>query len=396
MPAMNPTERLLQRLSETQGDTQAQAAVIAEFTIETRPEAERERLTAALDAAAVLHWFDAELLGQILQLANADARHGYVTLKSFPFVECYSGKGDGPRNLHEATRLGWRKKLAEARPDRFRELSRQAAACFADAPSPAARIEWIYHRLCGNPELGATELENLDRDWSNWARPEDRYALASTLRELVDSGLVAGRAMVWCQLVMAWARCERGEAAQLAAMAANILTLARINSDHAAQSDAHSLYGDVMQAQGKLEAAQAAFAEALSIRRHLAEQNPSNAGWQRELAVAHSRVGDVLEAQGNLEAALAAFGESLAISRRLAEQDPSNADWQRDLALALLRTARMASSGSRQSEAVRKFRRAKQIFERLVALAPGHAGWNEELEAISFELLMAEHRSRKS
>ena len=53
--------------------------------------------------------------------------------------------------------------------------------------------------------------------------------------------------------------------------------------------------------------------------RRLVEQDPSNAGWQRELAVAHSRVGDVLQAQGQLAAAQAAFGESLAISRRLVE-----------------------------------------------------------------------------
>jgi Flp pilus assembly protein TadD len=92
--------------------------------------------------------------------------------------------------------------------------------------------------------------------------------------------------------------------------------------------------GGVLQAQGKLEQAQAAFAEYLAISQRLAEQDPSNAGWQRDLAVAHSKVGGVLEAQGKLEQAQAAFAECLAISRRLAEQDPSNAGWQRDLAIA--------------------------------------------------------------
>jgi len=37
-------------------------------------------------------------------------------------------------------------------------------------------------------------------------------------------------------------------------------------------------------------------------------------------------VGGVLQAQGKLDEAQAAFAEALAISRRLAEQDPSNAD----------------------------------------------------------------------
>ena len=50
--------------------------------------------------------------------------------------------------------------------------------------------------------------------------------------------------------------------------------------------------------------------------------------------MADSRVGDVLQAQGKLEKAQAAFAEYLAISRRLAEQDPSNPGWQRVLATA--------------------------------------------------------------
>ena len=88
--------------------------------------------------------------------------------------------------------------------------------------------------------------------------------------------------------------------------------------------------GGVLKAQGKLTEAQAAFEEALAIRRRLAEQDPSNAGWQSDLAVAHNWVGGVLQAQGKLTEAMAAFEEDLAIRRRLAEQDPSNADWQRD------------------------------------------------------------------
>jgi tetratricopeptide (TPR) repeat protein len=92
--------------------------------------------------------------------------------------------------------------------------------------------------------------------------------------------------------------------------------------------------GGVLQAQGQFDAAQAAFSEALAISRRLAEQDPSNTGWQRELAVAHNRIGGVLQAQGQFDAAQAAFSEALAISRRLAEQDPSNTGWQCDLALA--------------------------------------------------------------
>ena len=40
------------------------------------------------------------------------------------------------------------------------------------------------------------------------------------------------------------------------------------------------------------------------------------------------RARDVLRAQGKLAEAHAAFDENLAISRRLANQDPSNGGWQ--------------------------------------------------------------------
>ena len=51
-------------------------------------------------------------------------------------------------------------------------------------------------------------------------------------------------------------------------------------------------------------------------------------GLATDLAMAQSRVGGVLQAQGKLAEAQAAFEEDLAISRRLAEQDPSNTGWQ--------------------------------------------------------------------
>jgi tetratricopeptide (TPR) repeat protein len=126
----------------------------------------------------------------------------------------------------------------------------------------------------------------------------------------------------------------RGETTQLAEIAMEALGLAREFEDKSAEASARFLEGVVWQARGKLEAARAAFDESMAIGRRLAPQDPSNAGWQRELGAALSRVGDVLQAQGKLEAARAAFDEYLAISRRLAEQDPSNAGWQQNLAVA--------------------------------------------------------------
>jgi hypothetical protein len=133
-------------------------------------------------------------------------------------------------------------------------------------------------------------LESLDRNWGNCARPEDRYALALALRELEDTGLVQGVARVWVLLVTTWARFSRGEVTQLVE-ASKILDFARAAGNLRAEASAQSLLGDVLQAQGKLEAAHAAFGKYLEISRLLAEQDLRSAGWQRDLAVAHNRAG---------------------------------------------------------------------------------------------------------
>ncbi len=264
---MDLTQTLLQRLKETQGDTHAQAAVTAESLLMTRPEAEREPRRAALDAAAVLRWFDASLLEKMLEITTEDARHRFEILKTFPIIEPYRRGEEELVNIHESTRLGWRKKLAGENLNRFRALSARASAYFANKHTPAGRIEWIYHLLCGDPESGATELEDLSRDWSSRARPEDYYTLAAALQELEDTHLVDCRARVWTLLIIAWGRDMRGETSQLADVAQESLRLAQEAEDQPAEAEGQCLLGDVLQAQGKLEAAQAAFDEYLAIQR---------------------------------------------------------------------------------------------------------------------------------
>ena len=369
----------LERLEQTKGDPHAQSAVAAEFALAARPEAEREPLWAALDAAALLHWFDARLLHKVLGIPEEEAANRFKALKDMPFVEQYRRGEHDLRNVHESTRLGWRKQLAHADGPRFRLLSKQASDCFAADLAPAAQIERIYHLLCADPEAGASGLETLNRQWSSSAYPEDRYALAAVLKELEDSQLLAGRARAWALLVIAWARDTRGETAQLQEVATAALLLARQTKDQSAEGDAQALLGDVLQVQGKLEEAQVAFGEYLAISRRLAAQDPSNAGWQRDLAGAHSRMGDVLQAQGKLAEAQAAYGENLAISRRLAAQDPSNAGWQRELAVAHSRVGDVLEAQGKLAEAQAAFEENLAISRRFAVHDPSNAGWQRDL-----------------
>lgn len=376
---MDPIKDLLQQLKNAKGDTRAQSALTAEFLVTARPESEREPLRASIDAAAILHWFDAGLLEKMLEIPWAEARNRVHTLAQHSFVEPYRGVADQHFNLHDSTRLGWRRKFAGERPEQFRALSFRASSCFADDLAPPSRVEWIYHLLCADPDLGAAELEKFLWALRLGARPEDHFALAAALQELEDTKLIHGRARAWTLLAIAWARVARGQTAQLAALAAKALRLARECRDKSAEADAGCLTGDVLQAQGNLSAAQAAFDEALAISRRLVAQDLSNIECQRELGVALNRVGDVLLAQGKLEAARAVFDEALIMSRRLAEREPDEPGGQRELAVALNRTGDVFLRQGKLKCARSAFDEAGNITQRLARQHPRNSKRQREL-----------------
>jgi tetratricopeptide (TPR) repeat protein len=323
---MTAIEQLIRDLEASKGDLHAQAVVSAEFFLSGLSEQERTPLRAAIDAGAILRWFDADLLAAVLKIPLEEAQRRFTEMKALPFVERFSNPQRELRNLHEATRLGWRKRLFQQEPARFRALSTQAVTCFTGSDSRHGRIEWIYHLLSADPERGARELEKIARAGSG-AHPEERDALVALLKELEDLKLANGKTLVWMHLVRAWADASRGSAAGLFDKVQDILRSAISFSDLKAEADAECLLGDICLAQGKLAEAQAAFTKSLEISQQLAAQDPSNADWQRDLAVAYSRVGGVLRTQGKLAGAQAAFTKCLEISQQLAAQDPSNADW---------------------------------------------------------------------
>jgi tetratricopeptide (TPR) repeat protein len=390
----------LEHAKMAKDDPQIQAGLAAEFALEAQPEPERAALRAAMDGAALLHWFDADLLEKMLNISTAEALERLEALKSLPFVERYrrGESGSELHNVHEATRLGWRRQLARENPDSFRGLSIRAAACFADDRMPIGRIEYIYHILCGDPERGASELERLSRDWIGYAhaRPEDYYALSAAMRELEDTGFLQGRARAATLLTIGWGGEMRGEIAQLGDLATEALRLAQDSTDRRMESEAQCLVGDVLQAQGQLAAAQAAFANCLAIRRQLARQDPDNTDCQRELAVAHSRVGDVLKAQDQLTEARAAFDEYLVISRRLAEQDQSNAGWQRELAIAHGRVGSVLQAQDQLTEARAAFDKSLTISRRLAEQDQSNADLQRGLASACSRLARAEAQASKN
>ncbi|MBK7953873.1 MAG: tetratricopeptide repeat protein [Candidatus Accumulibacter sp.] len=369
----------LRIIEAAQGDPAKLALATVDLAYPDLPSAERAALRAALEAAAIAHWCDEAILAALLETSPEESGTQLVRLQALRVVERFPARGDKAINVHEASRLALRTSLAYGAAERFRAWSARAAAYWAADPSAAGRIEWIYHLLSSDPDRGASELESLDRRWSSEAHPEDRYALAAALGELEKAGLLQGRARVWVLLVIAWTRASRGESSQLADVARQTLCLARAATDPRAEADAQCLLGDALRAQGQLKPAQRAFAENLAISHRLARQNPSSAGWQRELAVAHSRFGDVLQERGQFTAAQAAFAKCLEISRRLAEYDPSNAGWQRKLAVAYSRVGGLLQAQRHLEAAQEAFVECLAISRRLAKHDPSNAGWQRDL-----------------
>ena len=115
----------------------------------------------------------------------------------------------------------------------------------------------------------------------------------------------------------------------------------------------------------------------------LAQADPSNAGWQRDLSVSHNKIGDVLLAQGDLAGALAAYRQSLGVRERLAQADPSNAGWQRDLWVSYWRMGSIAEQTG-DSEAPNWLRRAyetlRQMKQRGLFISPQDEAFFAQLE----------------
>src|SRR5277367_2292745 len=120
---MSALEDIIRKLEAARDDVRAQAVTTAEFALALQTDSICERLRSALDAAAVLRWFDVPLLGRLLELGEAEALELFDALATLPFLERFPSRTRDLRNVHDATRLGWRRRLSEDKPASFRALS---------------------------------------------------------------------------------------------------------------------------------------------------------------------------------------------------------------------------------------------------------------------------------
>ena len=110
-------DQLIKQLTAAKDDEQVLTLAIVDIVLSTYdPE-----LKQVLTAAVIPHWFNADILEQLLNIETDEAIKWYQQLQTLPFVESYKSR-DG-FNVHEKTRLALRRQLFDENPEKLKQHS---------------------------------------------------------------------------------------------------------------------------------------------------------------------------------------------------------------------------------------------------------------------------------
>jgi tetratricopeptide (TPR) repeat protein len=139
-------------------------------------------------------------------------------------------------------------------------------------------------------------------------------------------------------------------------------------------------------AQAKLQDALDAYQQSLKIRQTLAEQDKSNADWQRNLWMSYIEVGDVLLTQGKLVEAMDAYQQSFKLRQILAGQETSNSSLQRDLEVSYEKIGDILVLEGKPQEALIAYQKDLQTAERLAERDTSNTSWQQDLIVSLYKL----------
>ncbi|MEG3845839.1 hypothetical protein, partial [Microcoleus sp. herbarium13] len=139
-------------------------------------------LRAMAQAAAVAHWFDAEILAALQPDLAQQAEELYIELQKLPFVEVFPDRG---YNIHERTRKAMLKHLRETDEEAFKQFSQRLVDYFgAENPN---RIEQIYHAVAADFEAGSSQFEQYIWELDGNFRRGEAEALLAAVQEQVEA-----------------------------------------------------------------------------------------------------------------------------------------------------------------------------------------------------------------
>jgi len=364
----------IEQLRQAQGDPQAMALIALDFLLGVQNEPLRERLRAAIEAAAVVHWFNLPILAYLLNEHQDNTVDLFKILQTFPMVEPFITRETKDWNIHETTRFALRKRLLINNPERLRELSAHALKAIGDVSEPTLIAERLYHFFLVAPDQASDECEALYRDWADTDKPEIEQILRGILEELDQTCMVTGRARAVVLCVISWIRHVRGEFYQIEDLSRLALDLARDAGSPSTIGWALCLVGDINTRKGKIPTALENYQEALRIFENLARADLTNIAWQRDLASTCSRLGDIFYLKGQLDDAVVAYRKNLEISDQLYQREPKKPNWQCRRAYAKTQLGRALQSKGRVDESLTTFREALNIYQNLIQSEQSNTG----------------------
>ena len=143
---------------------------------------------------------------------------------------------------------------------------------------------------------------------------------------------------------------------------------------------------DLAVAAGEGDRARGLFEQSLAIRQELADAEPGNTMYRRDLSVSLERLADLAVAAGEGDRARGLFEQSLAIAQELADAEPGNTMYRRDLSVSLERLADLAVAAGEGDRARGLFEQSLAIAQELADAEPGNTMYRRDL-SVSFNKL---------
>jgi tetratricopeptide (TPR) repeat protein len=373
---MNLAEQL-RLLQAAQGDPAKLALATVELKYPGLPQAERARVKASLEAAAIPHWCDATILAALLEISLEESAALLRQLRGLTVVEPFLARGNTALNVHEAARLALRKSLASREADRFRVLSARAERHFETDLSPAGRIERMFHRLWLDPERAGPEIEQMELDLRH--KVEDGLALAASLHECVSDESAPPLVQCWACWTVGTVEAPYLKIGKRLELASRALHCAEAASCGFASATAGVLVADVLFERGQAGDAKKVldhYQRSLEIYERLLKANPESAQAARDVSVSVGRLGDFLASRGqpgDAKKALGYYQRSLGIYERLLKANPESAQAARDYVVALDHMAQRHADNGQANLALKYFEQAKETLERLLKANPESA-----------------------
>lgn len=137
--------------------------------------------------------------------------------------------------------------------------------------------------------------------------------------------------------------------------------------------------GDALQATGKPEEAQAAYARSIAIAEQLSAAEPDDAALLGTLSIGYQRLGQVARVRGELPTAHDALEKSLSVSKRLAALAPTDVGLQRDLSISYRDMGDLFAREKKAAEARTAYEASVEIAQGLTTQVPDNLELQRDL-----------------